>query len=213
METLKNKYLNKPLRKFDFLKKVYLRIFPNYYILLDKEIKGCKSILDVGCGSSSPIRGFSNKIYSVGVDLFKPSIEKSKKEGIHNKYYQADILKIDKQFKPNSFDCVLASDVIEHLGKKEGILLLKNMEKIAKKRVIVFTPNEFIEQGEIENNPFQIHKSHWTVKEMNEKGYSSMGVGGHKIFKGKIRLLTDISQKICKKLHEKAWRVLYIKDL
>jgi len=84
------------------LKKIYYKIFSNFYYELEKATKGCKSLLDVGCGSNSPIKYFSKNIYSVGVDGFLPSIKKSEQLKIHNKYYKMDLLNIGKKFKENS---------------------------------------------------------------------------------------------------------------
>ena len=156
------------LRKWYY--KIYIKIFHNYQTELEHAVGNCKTLLDVGCGEDSPVKSFSNNLYCVGVDAFKPSIEKSKKKNIHNQYYQMDVLDIGKNFQKDSFDCVLASDLIEHLTKKDGLNLLEMMEKIAKKKVIIFTPNGFLSQGEVNNNPWQIHKSGWDVKEMEKKG-------------------------------------------
>jgi len=60
------------------LKIIYSKIFPQYVNELEKAVRGCKSLLDAGCGSDSPIKSFSKKLYCIGVDIFKPSIEKSK---------------------------------------------------------------------------------------------------------------------------------------
>lgn len=146
----------------------YRKFFPNYKIELKKAVDGCKTLLDVGCGSSSPIKSFSDKMFSVGVDIFGEAIEKSKRRGIHDEYYKIDALNIEDKFEDNSFDCVLASDLIEHLTKERGEGLIEIMEKIAKKKVIIFTPNGFLKQ-EKDNNPFQEHKSGWDAKEMKVK--------------------------------------------
>ena len=39
-----------------------------------------ESVLDVGCGSNSPLAKIKKNFYLVGVDVFEPSIKKSKKE-------------------------------------------------------------------------------------------------------------------------------------
>ena len=114
--------------------KIYLSIFPDYPRELEKLVGNSKTLLDIGCGYNSPIKSFSHKIYSVGVDAYEDFIKMSKKEKIHNKYYLMNVLDIEKKFKPNSFDCVLASDLIEHLTKKDGFKVLDMMEKIAKKK-------------------------------------------------------------------------------
>ncbi len=206
----------------EFLKKTYNRIFPDYTSELEKAIGDCKTLLDVGCGNNSPIRTFSDKLYSVGVDAFAPSIEKSKKLNIHNEYRQMDILDIDKEFEPDSFDCVLASDLIEHLEKDEGYRLIESMEKIAKKKIIIFTPNGFLPQGEYDNNPWQLHKSGWEVEEMKAKGYEVIGINGMKALRGEYAapkyrpfffwsIISDITQLFVRNKPEKAFQILCVK--
>jgi len=201
----------------------YVKIFPNYQIELEKATGHCSSLLDVGCGSSSPIRRFSKRIYCVGVDAFGPSIEKSKRQKIHDEYYKLDVLEIGKKFGENSFDCVLASDLIEHFTKKEGVELLEAMEKIANKKVIVFTPNGFLPQEEYDNNPWQVHKSGWTVKEMKKRGYEVIGVNGWKPLRGECasikfrpktfwKVISDITELIVRNNPEKAFQILCIKS-
>lgn len=208
------------------LKKIYsnyyVKIFPNYQIELEKAIGKCKNLIDVGCGSDSPIKPFSKKFYCVGVDVFAPSIEKSKNLKIHNKYYKIDVLDIGKKIKSNSFDCVLASDLIEHLTKEEGIKLIEMMEKISKNKVIIFTPNGFLPQGEQDNNPWQLHKSGWTVKEMKKRGYNVIGINGLKPLRGEgasIRfwpkyfwlIISDLTQFFVRNKPEKAFQILCVK--
>ena len=204
------------------LHKIYRKVFPSYNQILEKHICSCSSILDVGCGSSSPIRFISKKMYKIGVDSFLPSIEKSKKQKIHDKYFNIDVLEIGDKFKENSFDCVIALDLIEHLTKTEGLKLIKMMERIAKKQVIIFTPNGFLEQGIHDNNDYQIHKSGWDVEEMKKKNYKVVGVNGWKYLKGErcnIRfrpklfwnIFSDLTQIITKYFSKYAFHILCIK--
>jgi len=205
------------------LKELYLRIFTNYEQELELSLKGCKTILDIGCGNSSPIKSFSKNIYSVGVDAFSPNIEKSKRSGIHNKYFNIDVMGIGKKFKPDSFEGVLASDLIEHLTKKEGIKLIEMMEKIAKKKIIIFTPNGFLPQGEHDENPWQVHKSGWKVKEMKNRGYKVIGINGLKFLRGESasikfwpkplwKIISDITQLFVRNNPKRAYQILCIKD-
>ena len=85
----------------------YRKIFRDYPVELEMAVGDCKTLLDVGCGSDSPIKQFSGRLHSVGVDTFRPSVEKSRKEKVHDRYYVMDVLKIGKLFKAGSFDCVL----------------------------------------------------------------------------------------------------------
>jgi hypothetical protein len=205
---------------------VYQRLhkddFPDYEVELRKAVADCRTLLDVGCGSSSPIEPFSSGLFSTGIDAFQPSINKSRKAGIHNEYRRMDVLSIGKEFKAHSFDCVLASDLIEHLTKKDGVRLLNMMERIARERVIVFTPNGFLSQGEFDCNPWEGHKSGWTVAEMKERGYEVVGINGWKPLGRKVismkspkrrfwKVLSDITEVVVKSRPEKAFQILCVK--
>jgi ubiquinone/menaquinone biosynthesis C-methylase UbiE len=205
------------------LKNIYTKFIPNYSRELELAIKNCESVLDVGCGKDSPIQFFSKKIYSVGVDIFNPSLDKSKKSKIHNKYVKMDVLNIGKRFEDKSFDCVLASDLIEHLEKKDGLKLIKQMEKIAKKKVIIFTPNGFLKQGEYDKNPWQVHKSGWSAKEMKKMGYKIIGIRGWKKLRGEYasikykpelfwKIISEITQIYTKRFPEHAFQILCVKN-
>ncbi len=204
--------------------KVYVKVFPDYRKELEASVGKSKSLLDVGCGSNSPIRNFSNNLECVGVDLFQPSIDKSKANNIHDKYVKINIMDIGEHFPENSFDCVLASDVIEHFEKEEGLQLIKMMEKIARKKVIIFTPNGFMPQEACEGNPWQEHKSGWEVEEMKNLGFQVTGIHGLKSLRGEranIRfkpqyfwlLISDITQKFTKHKPHAASQILCVKDL
>ncbi len=194
----------------------------HYHTELEKAIGECTSILDVGCGSNSPLQHIPRKFFAVGVDAFAPSIEQSRKSKIHNEYCQLDVIDIDKKFAPDSFDCVMALDVIEHLTKQDGLKLLSAMERIAKKRIIIFTPNGFLPQPP-DGNPWQKHKSGWTVEEMKAHGYTVIGINGWKPLRGEnadIRFwpkrawlrISNITQIYVRNKPEKAFQILCIKD-
>ena len=72
--------MEKLLRKF--YRHSYRRIFRDLISELERELAGMESVLDLGCGSSSPIRYLSRPFYSLGVDLFEPSVNRSRLDGI-----------------------------------------------------------------------------------------------------------------------------------
>lgn len=119
--------------------------FFRYDRLLAQELaQGCASLLDVGCGSNSPVRRLTAAIpQRTGVDAFGPALEASLAAGIHTDGRQVDVLDIGRHFGDRSYDCVLASDVIEHLDKEDGLKLLAAMERIARHKVVVFSPTAF----------------------------------------------------------------------
>lgn len=162
--------------------------FPNialvtYIQQIENKLEGCKTILDIGCGDSSPLRLLSKEYDKTGIDGHKQSLELSKKRGIHNQYIQLDVRKLSTKIKPKSYDAVIALDIIEHLPKKEGYLFLKSLERIARKVVILNTPNGFVEQHN-ENNNLQEHLSGWSVDNFRAKGYQVLGMYGLKSLRG-----------------------------
>ena len=204
--------------------KIYRKIFPDYQMKLDNLTKDCCSLVDIGCGDSSPIQSFSKRMYCIGIDIFEPSIEKSRKKKIHNEYYKMDYSNIEEVIEESSFDCILASDFIEHLEKEEGYNLLRIMERVARKKVIIFTPNGFLPTEEHEGNPWQVHKSGWTTKEMRDLGYKVYGINGLKgLRKGlaEIRfkprllwlLISNISQYYTWYNPKKAFHLLCVKEM
>jgi len=167
-----------------WLRRMYRCIFPSFRHEIRELLEDSTTVLDVGCGKFSVLRNFDN-IFSVGIDKFQPYIDKSRKQGIHDKYYNADVMDIGKMFGESSFDCVMLLDLIEHLKKKDALKLIKVSEKIAKKKVIIFTPNGWMDQDEYDGNPYQKHKSAWHPDELERLGYSVKGFHGWKVLRGK----------------------------
>lgn len=164
------------------------KTFPNLALFtlsleLNSLLADCDSVLDLGCGDNSPLGFIEKKNYLVGVDGFKKSIQISKDKNIHDKYLHKDILKIKKDFKNKSFDAVVALDVIEHLQKKDGYKLIKLMEYFAIKKVILLTPNGFVNQTG-EGNGLQEHLSGWSVSDFRKLGFKIFGRYGIKSLRG-----------------------------
>lgn len=155
-----------------------------YFKMLKIHLKNCHSVLDVGCGNESPLYRVKKTFYSEGFDGFKLSIEKSKKKKIHDKYTVGNIVDLHRYFKPKSFDAVIALDVIEHFEKKVALRLIKDLEKIAKKKVILLTPNGFYAQDAYDSNPYQVHKSGWAKIDLENLGYKTYGLRGIKYLRG-----------------------------
>jgi len=202
------------------VKKIYKIVLPPWATYLRKELKNCKTALDLGCGDYSPIQNVTLS-YSVGVDAFKPSLKESKRRGIHYEYVLADVREIE--FKDKSFDAVLALDLIEHLTKEDGIKLIEKMERWARKKVIIFTPNGFLcQRGN--SNPFQTHRSGWNCNELKGLGFRVYGMNGWKKLRGygaglryrpKIvwQIISDLTQKITHHHPEWAFQLLAVKDM
>lgn len=161
-----------------------------YYQALARELTGMDSVLDLGCGSNSPLAKVPKTFHSTGVDIFAESIEKSKEKKIHDDYILSDILSVEKKLPKQKFDAVIALDVIEHLSKKDGIKLLSLMERLAKRKVLLLTPNGFYKQEPYENNPYQIHRSGWYANDFASLGYRCYGMRGLKYLRGEYATIT-----------------------
>lgn len=154
-------------------------------VLLRRNIDKESTVLDLGCGYNSLIQ-YCDPKYSVGVENFADYIKISKSKKIHNEYIQEDITRLE--FPEKSVDIVYCSEVIEHLNKNDGRELLQKMEKWARKKVIITTPNGFVSQDEYHKNPGQKHLSGWDTQELTSLGYRVYGING-------IKILTRISDK------------------
>jgi hypothetical protein len=124
---------------------------------------------------------------SVGVELFGPYLAESKRNQRHSQYIQGDIRRIE--FKPRSFDAVVALDLLEHLAKDEGARLIQNMEIWSTKKVIIFTTNGFVWQDPYDDNPYQLHKCGWSAGELRELGFRVLGINGWKRLRGPLGLI------------------------
>ena len=166
---------------YEYLGPLYLRIFPDTTAILKAELMSCDSVLDLGCGHNSLVQYFDVP-FSVGVELFEPALQESKRKGIHTQYIRADIRHLD--LKPKCFDAVIATEVLEHLTKQEGYELLSKMVGWARKKAIVTTPNGYLVQYTYDNNPLQEHKSGWTAADFRTMGYRVVGSNGWKKLRG-----------------------------
>jgi 2-polyprenyl-3-methyl-5-hydroxy-6-metoxy-1,4-benzoquinol methylase len=198
------------------IKKWLKRKLSDDIVLLRKNTNKALTILDIGCGYNSNIQYCDSK-YSIGVDNFIDYINKSKNKKIHNEYIQKDITELD--FPEKFVDIVYCSEVIEHLNKEDGLRLIKNMEKWAKRKVIITTPNGFVEQEEYHNNPYQKHLSGWDYKNFISLGYKVYGMNGLKILakiSGKnilIGILYILSGKLFRFFPKYTFQIFAVKNI
>lgn len=175
---------------------LFRELFPKFptislYLFIKYKLRDCKTILDLGCGDNSPARFINAKTY--GIDISERIIAKAEKHKTHDVLKVMDVKKVDKFFKPGEFDAVVAVDLIEHLGKKDGLALIKKMEKIAKKEVLIFTPNGFMSQHG--QSHYDEHLSGWENEDFKKTGFIIYGMLGPKFLRGekhKIKFSPEI---------------------
>lgn len=179
------------------------------------------SALDLGCGDDSPMQ-FTNIKYTVGVDNFCPYLEASKIKKIHSNYIKSDLNNLT--IKNKEYDLVFCSEVIEHLEKKDGLKLIERMNDFAKKKIIITTPNGFLEQPEFDDNSMQKHLSGWTAQELKNLGFRVYGINGLKFIRNKKglirykpkflwRIISDITKPITYLFPKHSYQLFAVKTL
>ena len=164
------------------------KIIPTQIYLLRKELAGCQTVLDLGCGPSSPIQYCGPFKHSVGVEVFEPYLKESRAKGIHQEYLLSHIEDLD--FEENSFDAVALIEVIEHMEEEKAAKVLELAEKWARKKVVVTSPNGFVPQKALDGNQYQEHLSGWPLNKMKQLGYRSYGLARFKFLRQEVEAET-----------------------
>jgi len=149
-------------------------------MVLERIPTDAKSLLDLGCGRG--IIGAICRCYRdierlVGIDIYQPYLNRVSKFRLYDEVIKRDLNKT-LPFKDNSFEIVTAAEVVEHLEKKKALNLIKEMERVTSRKVIITTPNFFRQQNGYDNNEYQKHLSVINWKEFSKMGYQVYGCGG-----------------------------------
>ena len=167
----------------------------------------CRSVLDVGCGETSPLRMLPRTLapFRIGIDRFLPALRSSRRQGTHDAYVQADATAVDRLFAIAPVcDAVIALDLVEHLDHDAGRDLLRVLPLLARRVAIVFTPTGFFPQAPRDGNPWQEHRSGWTPAELRSLGYDVIGLGGWRVLQplaARHRLLNGVAGRIGRLSH------------
>jgi SAM-dependent methyltransferase len=165
-----------------FIRKISIHIpFAKSHIIASACRLYGNRILDVGCGIGETISRIKENLtyyenyYILGVDIFIQYLEQCRTSGNHNDLILCDVRNLP--IKSKSFDVVICLDVLEHLHDREAMALIKSMENIARKAIIIAIPVGAYVQAGFDNNPYQEHKSYWSPREMRALGFTVRGCG------------------------------------
>ena len=134
-----------------------------------------KSYLDIGCGRGK--WGYLIKTshkppsYMIGGDLDREALKYAKDHNVYNDVVRFDATHIP--FRNACFDIVLVIEVIEHMEKSGGQVILNEAERVAKEKIVVSTPLLGARYWYSEKH----HVSRWTVGDLRKRGYTVRGVG------------------------------------
>ncbi|MCK8517528.1 methyltransferase domain-containing protein [Methanoculleus sp. 7T] len=143
-----------------------------------------KTFLDVGCGFGR--WGFLTREFC---DIFQGRYDKTSwethidavevfenyimphHEFIYDNVY---IAKIEDYIpKMSRYDIIFAGDVIEHIEKNDANKVINNLREKCDKALMIALPlDDKWPQGEVFDNPNEIHKSVWTERDLKKLGAS-----------------------------------------
>ena len=196
-------------------------------VMLVREIRcvlaDCSTVLDIGCGNLSPLR-FLPRAHLSGLDGYPPALKEARSNRTHDEFISGDVTGIAQLFPSRKFDACIALDVIEHLQKNDGWRMLEDMERLATRHVVIFTPNGFVPQKS-KDGDLQEHLSGWTADEMRSRGYRVLGMYGPQQWRGEYHrikyhprpgwvILSILAHYLHTRSHpEKAAAIFCVKDL
>ena len=151
---------------------------------LMKSLRGCNSLLDLGCGPKSSVRNIDWMSRRVGVEAFGPYVETAKLNGTHDEIWEMSVS--DLALEENSFDAVTLIDVIEHMSREDALATIELAKFIARKKVIINSPNGFIPQEALDGNELQKHLSGWTLSDMKSLNFRVRGMAGLKVLRREV---------------------------
>jgi len=144
--------------------------------------KGAETILDVSTGvgkNAYLIRVFNKPKFMLGIDIFLPYLKLVKYHRIYGDVILCDAASLP--IKNETFDVVIASEIIEHLHKQRGLVLLEEVDRVARRRVIIITPKKGCYRSGVLTplgfNPHEAHLSSWDVNDFKSRGYKVYGLG------------------------------------
>jgi SAM-dependent methyltransferase len=147
-----------------------------------KYTKGASSILDISTGlgkNAYMIRVFNEPKFMIGLDVFLPYLKLVKYHKIYDDVILCDASKLP--LKSDTFDVVIASEIIEHLDKRKGLSLLEEIDQVAYGKIVVITPNRPpFREGAMTSQGFNLYEAHlssWSVSDFKSRGFSVFGLG------------------------------------
>ncbi|MBI5247360.1 MAG: methyltransferase domain-containing protein [Elusimicrobia bacterium] len=115
--------------------------------VIERVVKKTEVVLDIGCGIM-PMNHFRPKLHLL-VEPWKEysDILASRHAGDKSVVIiRAGALEALRQLADNSVDSIFLLDVIEHLEKEEGRLVVIESERVAREQIVIFTPLGFMPQ-------------------------------------------------------------------
>lgn len=151
------------------------------YPYVAEATKNGESLLSLCCGIGYELRQLQTQDVTA-VDIAPQYLAQVNDRCPQAKTVCSDALEYVKSQPDNSVDVISIIDGIEHMDKKSGLELVEHMKRVAKKEILLFTPQGPSEDGYLKNEPHnawgvegadehQTHKSGWTALELKDLGF------------------------------------------
>ena len=141
------------------------------YTYVREACSGGKSLLALCCGIGLELKHLPTQDVTA-VDIYQPYLDEVKHRCDTARIVCSDALSYLKEQPDKSVQVISIIDGIEHMDKKTGLKVIKEMKRVASEQILLFTP-----QGHIDNHPentwgvpggdkYQEHLSGWEIEEL-----------------------------------------------
>ncbi len=177
------------------------------------------TVIDVGCGAGSRSAPYALD-RAIGIDLHFASLVQSQRAGTRSAAVCASLKVLP--LADSAVDAVVALDVIEHFTRDDAVSVMGELERVARKAVVLLTPNGYLPQAGTRENPFMEHRSGWSPADLRQYGYTVSGVNGWRPLRGAHasprlgssgKILSLASQPLIRRHPEHAFHLLALKTL
>lgn len=146
-----------------------------YKYIREATING-ESLLSLCCGIGLELEGLKTQDITA-VDIAPQYLEKVSAVCPQARLVVSDALDYVKEQPDSSVDVVSIIDGIEHMTKRNGLKVIKEMKRVARKQILLFTPDGYL-RNEPHNawgiegaDEHQVHKSGWSALELKDLGF------------------------------------------
>ncbi len=125
-------------------------------------LEGCRTILDVGCGSGENLRALASlgRYELTGLDISSQALEHARRAVPTARFHRLDI---EKESLPERFDLVISIQAIEHLV--DDLAALRHIASMASRYLFISTMSGPMHQLEVSFG----HMRHYSPVELRRK--------------------------------------------
>lgn len=154
------------------------------YTFVQKATENGESLLSLCCGIGLELNGLNTQDITA-VDVVPQYLFQVAHMYPNIKVVESDALEYTRTQPDNSVDVISIIDGIEHMTKGIGLNLITEMKRVARREILLFTPQGHEDGGYLKNEPHnawgiegadehQTHKSGWSALELKDLGFDML---------------------------------------